>query len=86
MKDINTFKIKQFLVNKNMSIKELAKETPVNYSYLLEILNHKKKPSIMLVMKIAKALNVEIDQISNISIKEEVRWLLIFLMVSKLDS
>ncbi|CFO44416.1 SA1833 protein [Staphylococcus aureus] len=56
-----------------MSIKELAKETPVNYSYLLEILNHKKKPSIMLVMKIAKALNVEIDQISNISIKEEVQ-------------
>lgn len=72
MKDINTFKIKQLLVNNNMSIKELAKETPVNYSYLLEILNH-KKPSIMLVMKIAKALNVEIDQISNISIKEEVR-------------
>ncbi|PTJ78831.1 helix-turn-helix domain-containing protein [Staphylococcus kloosii] len=73
MKDINTFKIKQLLVNNNMSIKELAKEAPVNYSYLLEILNHKKKPSIMLVMKIAKALNVEIDQISNISIKEEVR-------------
>jgi transcriptional regulator with XRE-family HTH domain len=73
MKGIDAFKIKQLLVNNNMSIKELAKETPVNYSYLLEILNHKKEPSIMLVLKIAKALNVEIEQISNISSEEEVR-------------
>lgn len=73
MKGIDAFKIKQLLVNNNMSIKELAKETPINYSYLLEILNHKKEPSIMLVLKIAKALNVEIEQISNISSEEEVR-------------
>ena len=81
---IDLIKTKKQMVSRGLNAKKLAKIVPMNYVYLIQILNGKRNPSELMAIKIANALDVEVSEI--FSIKEEVRWLRSFLMVSKLDS
>ncbi|MGI2243521.1 helix-turn-helix domain-containing protein [Staphylococcus cohnii] len=59
------------MVKKGVNAKQLSQKVPIDYIYLTKILNDKSKPSELMVIKIANALDVEVSEIFNI--KEEVR-------------
>lgn len=56
--------LKNILEEKNITGTKLAKLTGLDASYMYEILNNKKtNPSIKVVIKISKVLNVDIDKL-----------------------
>ncbi|MFJ8529668.1 helix-turn-helix transcriptional regulator [Bacillus sp. NPDC094106] len=46
-----------------MSQEKLAKEVKISRQYLSEIENGKKQPSVIIAIKIAKALNIKVEDI-----------------------
>lgn len=61
---INTNLIKKLLKEKNMTIYRLAKITSIDETGLRNIINGKRKdPHISTIAKIAKALNVKVDDL-----------------------
>ena len=61
---INTNLIKKLLKEKNMTIYRLAKITSIDETGLRNIINGKiKDPHISTITKIAKALNVKVDDL-----------------------
>lgn len=53
--------IKECRINQELSLKELSEKADISYNYLLMLENGKKKnPTLNTLIKIAKALNVEI--------------------------
>lgn len=61
---INTNLIKKLLKEKNMTIYRLAKITSIDETGLRNIINGKRKdPHISTITKIAKALNVKVDDL-----------------------
>ena len=59
------------MVKEGVNAKQLSQKVPIDYIYLTKILNAKSKPSELMAIKIANALNVDVLEI--FSIKEEVR-------------
>ncbi|MED2837525.1 helix-turn-helix domain-containing protein [Bacillus wiedmannii] len=49
--------------NIGMSQEKLAKEVKISRQYLLEIENEKKQPSVIIAIKIAKVLNIKVEDI-----------------------
>lgn len=68
---IKRMAFKSSIVKKGWNGKQLAENVPMNYIYLIQILNGKRKPSELMAIKIANALNVDVSEIFDI--KEEVR-------------
>ncbi|WP_145417854.1 helix-turn-helix transcriptional regulator [Staphylococcus hominis] len=66
----NKLEIMKLLVNKNWNIKQLAKAVPMDYIYLVNILNGKSNPSELMAIKISNALGVEIESIFEFDLKE----------------
>lgn len=61
---INTNLIKKLLKEKNMTIYRLAKITSFDETGLRNIINGKRKdPHISTILRIAKALNVKVDDL-----------------------
>ena len=58
------FVIKNIRIKKNLSIYKLSKITCINRPYLTQLENNKKfNPSLSTMYKIAKALNVKVDDL-----------------------
>ncbi|MFT5871144.1 MAG: transcriptional regulator with XRE-family HTH domain [Clostridium sp.] len=56
--------LKRILCEKEISAYKLAKDGRVSNSYLSEIINNEKtNPSIKIIIKISKALNVSINDL-----------------------
>lgn len=56
--------IKRILIEKDISAYKLAKDGQVSNSYLSEIINNEKtNPSIDIIKKISRALNVSINEL-----------------------
>ncbi|WP_144559580.1 helix-turn-helix transcriptional regulator [Bacillus thuringiensis] len=49
--------------NAGMSQETLAKKVRISRQYLSEIENRKKQPSVIIAVKIAKALNIKVEDI-----------------------
>ncbi|MCA1045309.1 helix-turn-helix transcriptional regulator [Bacillus toyonensis] len=49
--------------NIGMSQEKLAKEVKISRQYLSEIENEKKQPSVIIAIKIAKVLNIKVEDI-----------------------
>lgn len=55
--------LKSVRVRKNITIKELAELSGVSKSYISEIENNKNMPTIDILCKLAKALEVKVDDL-----------------------
>ena len=63
-----TFLIKEIRKIKKISLKQLQEKTNISISYLSELENNKaKNPSLIVIVKIARALDVKLDDIYFIS-------------------
>ncbi len=58
--------IRQIREEKNISLDELSKEANVSKAHLSYIERNKKEPTISVLVKISKALNVEVDDLYKI--------------------
>lgn len=57
------FLIKELRKIKNITLKQMKEQTEMSISYLSEIENNKvKNPSLLVMVKIAKALDVKLDE------------------------
>ena len=61
-------KLKQFRQNKSLSIKELSERTKISHSYLNEIEKGKKYPKPEKLLTIAKALDINYDQLVSVNL------------------
>ncbi len=68
---VNKIDIKVLMVKKNWNIKDLANNVPMNYLYLLEILNGKRIPSVTMAIKISNALEVDVREIFSFELSEK---------------
>lgn len=66
----NKLEIMKLLVDKKWNIKQLAKEVPMDYIYLVNILNGKSNPSELMAIKISNTLCVDVEHIFDIEFKE----------------
>lgn len=58
------FLIKELRKIKDLTLKQMKEQTEMSISYLSEIENNKvKNPSLLVMVKIAKALDVKLDEI-----------------------
>ena len=65
------FKIKEIRKNKHMSVYRLSKYTGIAISYLRDLENNKKfNPSLLVIYKIALALNVKIEDLFTIDLNK----------------
>lgn len=55
--------IKQIRNNRNMTLRELSRKTGISSGYLSEIERNEKKPSFDYMILIAKALNVQLEEL-----------------------
>jgi transcriptional regulator with XRE-family HTH domain len=69
--EIQKMNIRIAMVKEGVNAKQLSQKVPIDYIYLTKILNGKSKPSELMAIKIANALNVDVSEIFDI--KEEVR-------------
>ena len=56
-------RIKEQCKKKNITITELANKAKISRSYLYEINEDKKNPSLQTLKKISECLNVKIDEL-----------------------
>lgn len=56
-------KIKKLMLEKNISQKELANITKIDYVYLNKIIKNKYEPNVKYAIRIAKALNTTVEKI-----------------------
>lgn len=68
---VEVIEIKKRMASNGLNAKDLASRVPMKYIYLIQILNGKRKPSELMAIKIANALDVDVSEIFDI--KEEVR-------------
>ncbi len=57
------FHIKEIRIKKNMSLRKLAELSGVSKSYLSELENNLKCPSILILCRLADALEVDIKEL-----------------------
>jgi XRE family transcriptional regulator, master regulator for biofilm formation len=62
-------KIKQLRIKKGLSITKLSLISNVSKGYLSSIENHETNPSAHMIQKIAKALEVPVEQLLNIQVE-----------------
>jgi XRE family transcriptional regulator, master regulator for biofilm formation len=62
-------KIKQLRIKKGLSISKLSVISNVSKGYLSSIENHETNPSAHMIQKIAKALEVPVEQLLDIQVK-----------------
>lgn len=55
--------LKQIRENKNITIKKLSEKSGVSKSHISDIENNYKMPSLIVMVKIAKALDVSITEL-----------------------
>ncbi|MCI2789866.1 helix-turn-helix domain-containing protein [Staphylococcus warneri] len=67
---IKKLEVMKILANRNWNIKRLSKEVPMDYIYLINILNGKSQPSYIMTIKIANALDIDVENIFEFEIKE----------------
>lgn len=60
------FKIKEIRIEKNLSLKEVAKKATVSATHINDIENQLKMPSLEVMVLIAKALNKNIQELYKI--------------------
>lgn len=60
------FLIKKTRNDKNITLSALSKKCGVSASHISDIENNLKMPSLMVMVKIAKALNVSISELYNV--------------------
>jgi XRE family transcriptional regulator, master regulator for biofilm formation len=63
------FQIKKYRLQKNISLSKLATIAGISKSYLSSIENHETNPSAHMIQKIAKALEVPVEQLLNIIVE-----------------
>lgn len=68
--EVKRLTVMKILAQKKWSIKYLSNVVPMNYIYLVNILNKKSNPSEVMAYKIADALEVEIEDIFEFELKE----------------
>ncbi|HCV5678534.1 TPA: helix-turn-helix transcriptional regulator [Staphylococcus aureus] len=66
----NTRKFKEAMFLKGFNLSDLSRETGVGISYLSQIINGKKIPSPKLAKKMAKVLQVEVNELFEFEVKE----------------
>lgn len=66
------FKLKQFRLEKELSLKELAEKTQLSVSYLSEIEKGKKYPKPEKILQLAQALGVSFDELVSLQVKKEL--------------
>lgn len=59
----NLNKLRKNILIQGLTVKEFAKETEINYGYLISILNGKRTPSPKLAKQISQKLNKNVDDI-----------------------
>lgn len=59
-------KIREVRKEKNMTLSGLSRKSGVSASHLSDIENNIKNPSLLVAVKIAKALDVQITQLYNV--------------------
>lgn len=59
----NLNKLRKNILIQGLTVKEFAKETEINYGYLISILNGKRTPSPKLAKRISQKLNKNVDDI-----------------------
>lgn len=61
--------IKRLRLRKGLSITKLAKKAEISKGYLSSIESHKTNPSAHMIQKLAKALEVPVEQLLNIQVE-----------------
>jgi XRE family transcriptional regulator, master regulator for biofilm formation len=61
--------IKKMRLRKGLSITKLAKKAGISKGYLSSIESHKTNPSAHMIQKLAKALEVPVEQLLNIQVE-----------------
>jgi XRE family transcriptional regulator, master regulator for biofilm formation len=61
--------IKKMRLRKGLSITKLAKKARISKGYLSSIESHKTNPSAHMIQKLAKALEVPVEQLLNIQVE-----------------
>ena len=69
------FKLKQFRLEKGLTLKELAEETNLSISYLSEIEKGKKYPKPEKIFQLAQSLGVSFDDLVSLQISREADML-----------
>lgn len=69
--EIKQLYLKSLLVDKGYSVKRFSEVVPMDYVYLINIINGKASPSVTMALKISKAIGVEVDELFTFKDKEE---------------
>ncbi len=73
------FKLKQFRIEKGLSLSELAEKTSLSVSYLSEIEKGKKYPKPEKILQLAQALEVPFDDLVSLQVSREADLLPVIL-------
>ncbi|WP_204189198.1 helix-turn-helix transcriptional regulator [Mammaliicoccus sciuri] len=69
--EIKQLYLKSLLVDKGYSVKRFSEIVPMDYVYLINIINGKASPSVTMAIKISKAIGVEVEELFTFKDKEE---------------
>ena len=69
--EIKQLYLKSLLVDKGYSVKRFSEKVPMDYVYLINIINGKASPSVTMAIKISKAIGVEVEELFTFTDKEE---------------
>ncbi len=69
--EIKQLYLKSLLVDKGYSVKRFSEKVPMDYVYLINIINGKASPSVTMAIKISKAIGVEVEELFTFKDKEE---------------
>ncbi|MGS2600433.1 helix-turn-helix transcriptional regulator [Mammaliicoccus sciuri] len=69
--EIKQLYLKSLLIDKGYSVKRFSELVPMDYVYLINIINGKASPSVTMALKISKAIGVEVDELFTFKDKEE---------------
>ena len=69
--EIKQLYLKSLLVDKWYSVKRFSEIVPMDYVYLINIINGKASPSVTMALKISKAIGVEVEELFTFKDEEE---------------
>ena len=69
--EIKQLYLKSLLVDKGYSVKRFSEIVPMDYVYLINIINGKASPSVTMALKISKAIGVEFEELFTFKDEEE---------------
>ena len=69
--EIKQLYLKSLLVDKGYSVKRFSEIVPMDYVYLINIINGKASPSVTMALKISKAIGVEVEELFTFKDEEE---------------